>query len=104
MKTALLAALAVLTAAYLLVWARSVRRRDGRGPGGEPARPGGRHFLIGFVTNFFDTLGIGSFATTSLFFSTTDLLSQRRTSTVHSAPEDPVWEHVTRVPPVKYAP
>jgi uncharacterized membrane protein YfcA len=68
MKTALLTALAVLTAADLLVWIRSVRSRDGRGPRGEPARPGGRHLLIGFVTNFFDTLGIGSFATTTSLF------------------------------------
>jgi uncharacterized membrane protein YfcA len=68
MKTALLAALAAVTAAYVFVWARSVRRHDGRGRSGEPARPGGRHLLIGFVTNFFDTLGIGSFATTTSLF------------------------------------
>jgi uncharacterized membrane protein YfcA len=68
MKTALLAAMAALTAAYVYVWARSVRRHGGRGPSGEPARPGSRHLLIGFVTNFFDTLGIGSFATTTSLF------------------------------------
>jgi uncharacterized membrane protein YfcA len=47
---------------------RSVRRAGGRGPAREAARPGARHLLIGFVTNFFDTLGIGSFATTTSLF------------------------------------
>jgi uncharacterized membrane protein YfcA len=60
MKTALLVCLAVLTAAYVVVWVRSVRA-----PGG---RPSVRDVLIGFVTNFLDTLGIGSFATTTSLF------------------------------------
>jgi uncharacterized membrane protein YfcA len=68
MKAALLAALGLLTAGYLWAWTRSVRRARGRGPAGEPARPGARHLLIGFATNFFDTLGIGSFATTTSLF------------------------------------
>jgi uncharacterized membrane protein YfcA len=60
MKTALLVALAGLTVAYLAVWVRSVRAGGGR--------PGARDVLIGFVTNFLDTLGIGSFATTTSLF------------------------------------
>jgi len=68
MKSALLVALIVLTASYLAVWVRSVWRAGGRGPAGEAPRPGGRHLAIGFVTNFFDTLGIGSFATTTSLF------------------------------------
>jgi len=68
MKSALLVALGVLTATYLVVWVRSVQRAGGRGPAGEGPRPGARHLLIGFVTNFFDTLGIGSFATTTSIF------------------------------------
>src|SRR5258707_995772 len=68
MKSALLMALILLTASYLTVWVRSVWRGGGRGPAGESPRPGGRHLLIGFVTNFFDTLGIGSFATTTSLF------------------------------------
>src|SRR4029079_14129684 len=68
MKSALLVALIVLTAFYLAVWVRSVWRAGGRGPAGGSPRPGGRHLLIGFVTNFFDTLGIGSFATTTSLF------------------------------------
>src|SRR4051812_3242892 len=68
MKIALLAGLAALTAAYLFVWMRRVRGAGGRGPAGEAPRPGRRELAIGFVTNFFDTLGIGSFATTTSLF------------------------------------
>jgi uncharacterized membrane protein YfcA len=68
MKIALLVALAVLTAAYLAVWVGSIRRHGGRGPAGEPPRPDLGQVVIGFVTNFFDTLGIGSFATTTSLF------------------------------------
>ena len=68
MKFALLVALGLLTAAYLSVWVRSVQRAGGRGPAGERPRPEGRGLLIGFVTNFFDTLGIGSFAVTTSIF------------------------------------
>src|SRR5262245_63386087 len=68
MKAALLATLALLTAAYLAVWIRSVGRAGGRGPAGERPRPEPRHLAIGVVTNFFDTLGIGSFATTTSLF------------------------------------
>jgi uncharacterized membrane protein YfcA len=61
-KTALFAALAVVTLVYLVAWIRSARKT-----GGDP-RPGPVQLSIGFLTNFFDTLGIGSFApTTSMF-------------------------------------
>jgi uncharacterized membrane protein YfcA len=36
--------------------------------GGRPATPGIENTVIGFLTNFFDTLGIGSFATTTTIF------------------------------------
>src|SRR5260221_207464 len=68
MKAILFVMLAGLTASYLAVWVRSVWRAGGRGPAGEGARPGPASLLIGFVTNFFDTLGIGSFATTTSLF------------------------------------
>src|SRR5580658_1487970 len=63
MKTALFAALAVVSAGFVSVWLAALAR---------PA--GGRRMIekldagVGFVTNVFDTLGIGSFATTSAFF------------------------------------
>ncbi len=78
MKSALLVALGVLTLTYLVVWVRSVQRAGGRGPAGETPRPGGGHLLIGFVTNFFDTLGIGSFATTTSIFRFLRLVPDER--------------------------
>jgi uncharacterized membrane protein YfcA len=66
-KTLLLAALVMLTLTYLVTWAVIAARRRGAGADGadEPVRPDARHLGIGFVTNFFDTLGIGSFATST---------------------------------------
>jgi uncharacterized membrane protein YfcA len=56
MKAALLFALALVTWTYVLYWLWSVKR------------PAWLLLAVGFVTNFFDTLGIGSFApTTSIF-------------------------------------
>jgi uncharacterized membrane protein YfcA len=76
MKTALLIALAGLTVAYLLVWVRSVRSR---GAAPAPAgRPSAADVAIGFVTNFFDTLGIGSFATTTSLFRFTGSVPDER--------------------------
>jgi uncharacterized membrane protein YfcA len=51
-KTLLFAALLLLTAIFVAVWSRA----------------SWRHIAIGFVTNFFDTLGIGSFATTTSMY------------------------------------
>lgn len=62
MKTALFIALGIFTATYIVVWLMSLvggKKRDVPTPLG---------LGIGLVTNFFDTLGIGSFATTSSFF------------------------------------
>ena len=61
---ALLGVLGVLTAIYVGRWIAIERGRVR-----EPAPPRRlAHSLIGFVTNFFDTLGVGSFApTTSVF-------------------------------------
>jgi uncharacterized membrane protein YfcA len=66
-KQILLATLLALTAAYLITWivlARQ-RRQSGAHGGHEPVAPTPLHLAIGFVTNFFDTLGIGSFAQTT---------------------------------------
>ena len=63
-KLILFAALVAITVVFIAAWARSVRRN-------RPAaglRPTPLEMAVGFVTNFFDTLGIGSFApTTSIF-------------------------------------
>lgn len=58
----ILAALAAVAIAYMIVWAALVRSSRAF------AMPSLLQIGIGFVTDFFDTLGIGSFApTTSLF-------------------------------------
>lgn len=62
--TIVLALLGVLVMCGILLIA--AWRRAGRGSG--PARPTAVELAIGFVTNFFDTLGIGSFATTTAAF------------------------------------
>jgi uncharacterized membrane protein YfcA len=62
-KILLLALLLALTAAFVLFWINHERRRPQPGP-----LLSGLHALIGFLTNFFDTLGIGSFATTTTVY------------------------------------
>jgi uncharacterized membrane protein YfcA len=63
-KTVLLAALLIITVGYTVLWAVEARRRR---PAGR-ATPDATGLGIGFVTNFFDTLGIGSFATTTTIY------------------------------------
>jgi uncharacterized membrane protein YfcA len=60
---ALLAVLALVALAYIVVLARGVRRVSRAD--GESAAPTAALTGTGFVANFFDTLGIGSFATTT---------------------------------------
>ncbi|MFZ0821925.1 MAG: sulfite exporter TauE/SafE family protein [Candidatus Acidiferrales bacterium] len=67
MKTALLITMGVVEAAFIIYWILSSRKA-------RPNYSSSQHFsywirlLIGFVTNFLDTLGIGSFATTTSTF------------------------------------
>lgn len=63
MKSILFIGLGVFALGYLFVWIRHARHS--RQPG---ARPSALDIGIGFVTNFFDTLGVGSFATTTPLF------------------------------------
>ena len=65
-KTILLGALAVITIFYFVVLTRGVRRA--RAETSEPVSPTPGGLATGFVTNFFDTLSIGSFATTTAIF------------------------------------
>lgn len=59
--TVLLVLLGVIAAGFALFWGVEIARRGFE-------RPGPLHLLIGLVTDFLDTLGIGSFApTTSMF-------------------------------------
>ena len=69
-KTLLLAALVVITIGYLAFWVNVARRhrREGR------VAPGPVELAIGFISNFFDTLGIGSFATTTSMYRLTKIV------------------------------
>ena len=71
-KTLLFLALGAVTLVYLVVWIRSVLRRP------ERPRPSPLLLAIGFVTNFFDTLGIGSFAPTTSIFKLKRLVPDER--------------------------
>ena len=69
MKTALFVGLGLFAIPYLLALAGAVARaRAARAQGEESAHPSPLELAIGFVANFFDTLGIGSFATTTAAF------------------------------------
>jgi uncharacterized membrane protein YfcA len=63
-KVGLLSALALVTLAYVVRWWWLERSRAGTGR----ATPRLADLAVGFVTNFFDTLGIGSFAPATAYF------------------------------------
>ena len=58
-KTVLFITLAAVAATFLVAWGRRLRVEH---------RPGWRMLAVGAWTNFFDTLGIGSFATTTALY------------------------------------
>jgi len=62
MKTALFAVLAAVSIGFLAIWMAATAGVAWK------RRPGWLEVGVGFITNVFDTLGIGSFATTSAFF------------------------------------
>ena len=79
MKTALFVGLGVVGVLYL--WAlfqAVVRARADRHEGEAAARPSPFELLVGFVTNFFDTLGIGSFAPTTAILKFKGLVADER--------------------------
>jgi len=65
-KLALFIALGLFTLFYVIMLVRGAMRV--RAETGEPAVPTAGGVLTGFVANFLDTLGIGSFATTTAIF------------------------------------
>ncbi len=64
-KTALLAALGIVAAFYLVTFIRAMAFERRRGAYSSPNALG---LGIGAVTNFFDALGVGSYATTTALF------------------------------------
>jgi uncharacterized membrane protein YfcA len=82
--SALLAALGALSIAFAGLWAWAVaqaRRTSSGNPGGNPATdarfPTPLQIGVGFGTNFFDALGIGSFATTTALFRALRMVPDR---------------------------
>ena len=71
-KSILFAALGLVTAVFVAAWIRAARKEQRSGP------PGPLGLAIGFVTNFFDTLGIGSFAPTTSIFKLKGLVPDER--------------------------
>src|SRR5512138_1511437 len=65
---ALLSAFAAVALWYVWRWIVIERQRRLADPSAPSGRPRPVDGVIGFVTNFFDTLGIGSFAPTTAIF------------------------------------
>jgi uncharacterized membrane protein YfcA len=65
---------------YVLRWGAALHRSRSLPPGAEEraASPGSIQTAVGFVTNFFDTLGIGSFATTTTIYKLLKLVPDER--------------------------
>jgi uncharacterized membrane protein YfcA len=71
MKTLIFLGLGGFSIFYLLVWRFAIRE------GLKAAAPTPLQLGIGAITNFFDTLGIGSFATTTALFRMNKLVTDR---------------------------
>jgi uncharacterized membrane protein YfcA len=75
LKSLLLALLLVISGWFAVAWAR--RLRQPRADGGEPAPPTAGSIAVGVLTDFFDTLGVGSFAPTTWLFRTFRMVPDR---------------------------
>jgi uncharacterized membrane protein YfcA len=77
---ALFVTLTVLIGIYVVRWwtALSHSRSLPAGASDRAAAPGLIHTAIGFTTNFFDTLGIGSFATTTTIYKLRQVVPDER--------------------------
>jgi uncharacterized membrane protein YfcA len=73
MKIALLVALGIFTASFVVIWAASILRSKKNID--QPSLVDG---FVGLITNFFDTLGIGSYATTTSLFKILKLCPDER--------------------------
>jgi uncharacterized membrane protein YfcA len=80
-RAALFVTLGVIAVVFVAVWAAAVRRarRDPGAPAAAAAEgaPTPLQVIIGFVVTFFDTLGIGSFATTTSIFKLRGMVPDR---------------------------
>ena len=64
-------ALALTVIVFVVAWVRHLR-------GTAPGRPSPLEAFVGFITNFFDTLGIGSYAPTTSLFKLKGLVPDER--------------------------
>jgi len=79
MESALIVGMVVVALPYLYALGRAVARGRAAGATGEDApSPTPFGLLIGCVTNFFDTLGIGSFAPTTAVFKLKGMVRDER--------------------------
>jgi uncharacterized membrane protein YfcA len=74
MLTALFIALGLTAGSFAIFWFLQVKKRSGL----KGATPGAVDVLIGFGTNFLDTLGVGSYATTSSLFKLLHLVPDEK--------------------------
>jgi uncharacterized membrane protein YfcA len=82
--TGLLAALATLNAGFVAVWGKAmasgqkfVKAGGVKTPATDTSFPNSEQLIVGFVTNFFDTLGIGSYAPTTAWFKLRKMVNDR---------------------------
>jgi uncharacterized membrane protein YfcA len=78
-KTTLLILLGVVAFGFAVFWTKSLVASRRAAAGGEDARiaPTPYKLLVGFVTDFLDTLGIGSFATTTALYRARKTIDDR---------------------------
>jgi len=77
-RTALLVVLAGLGVVFIFGWARAAQARGGAAATRGTGLPSLIEIAIGFVTDFFDTLGIGSFATTTTAYKLLKVVPDER--------------------------
>ena len=65
MIAALFIGLGILTLAFVVDWVTQARKHPDTP---DPGRPDAERIAVGFFANFFDALGIGSFATSTTYF------------------------------------
>jgi uncharacterized membrane protein YfcA len=78
LRTALLVALGALAIVFAMAWRRAVLMHEEASSSAEKKSPTAIQLAIGFVTDFFDTLGIGSFATTTTAYKMMHVVDDER--------------------------
>ena len=77
-KTLLLGILTIFLIGFVILWTRQARSRLAATQDEKGGLPSLLHLAIGFITNFFDTLGIGSFAPTTAIFKLKKLVPDEK--------------------------